>query len=773
MVRCETFLNYDMEGRRHMVREKGLCFNCLRPGHRALNCTSKFRCRVDGCGRTHHTALHNPINRDEPLKKPSTATTSATAFVTDVKRDASGVQIVAVRILGEGGKQASVYGLLDTGSSTSFIDSNLANRLQLTGKLTNVALSTLGGDSSVTGTKVSFRVEAALGPAKPLTVHAAVALAHLNVGKVCLPPMSEWGHLSQVTIPRLADNQVRVIIGTNVPHAFLPHESVHGGESDPVAIRTPLGWSLMGPLGGRVVNYNLFAATEPTNGALQGQLDQMFALEMFCVAGNKDTFSKTDRAALALMDEATCLKAGHYEVPMLWRTDCPSFPDNKALAIVRLRCLKAKLSKNPELYCHYKAVIEDYLAKGYARECPEEATVSIKSTRWYLPHHPVQNPNKPGKVRVVFDAAACYKGTSLNRQLEQGPDLTKKLVGVLLRFREQGVAVMADIEAMFHQVRVMPPDAEALCFLWWPAGLDGPIRPYQMLSHIFGATCSPCCANYALGRAISDNESEYSSCTIQAARTSFYVDDFLHSSATAEEAVHIAQETRELVAKGGFKLTKWKSNSATVEAAVTDTGASKSVEGECGGPPRVERALGILWNLDNDSFMFRPLIPSKPNTKRGILSAISSIYDPLGLLAPVSLQPKRILQQAWQQGIGWDDTLPAPLIEEWRSWQNSLDTLGTVELKRCYGPIGEVATQLHVFCDASEEGYGCAAYLRMEAANSALTTSLVFGKSRVAPVKAISIPRLELQAALLGSRIATMLTSELRCEVEDLVLWTD
>ena len=178
----------------------------------------------------------------------------------------------------------------------------------------------------------------------------------------------------------------------------------------------------------------------------------------------------------------------------------------------------------------YRAVIEDYLEKGYASKVADETTNQQPSTgqittaerRWYLPHHPVINPQKPGKVRVVFDCAAKYKNTSLNDQLLQGPDLTNKLIGVLLRFRQERIALTSDVEAMFHQVRVDPKDCNALRFLWWPdADFTKPPEEYQMQVHLFGATSSPSCSSYALKKTAHDHEAEFDEETIKTVDKNF------------------------------------------------------------------------------------------------------------------------------------------------------------------------------------------------------------------------------------------------------------
>ena len=138
------------------------------------------------------------------------------------------------------------------------------------------------------------------------------------------------------------------------------------------------------------------------------------------------------------------------------------------------------------------------MERGYAKKLsPREASLCTNRT-WYLPHHPVFNENKPGKVRVVFDAASKFKGVSLNNMLKTGPDLANKLIGVLIRFRNFPYTLVADIEGMFHQVRVSDADRDSLRFLWVEKETSTTFSTYQMNVHIFGATDSSCCATYAL-----------------------------------------------------------------------------------------------------------------------------------------------------------------------------------------------------------------------------------------------------------------------------------
>ena len=166
---------------------------------------------------------------------------------------------------------------------------------------------------------------------------------------------------------------------------------------------------------------------------------------------------------------------------------------------------------------------------------------------------------------MVFDSSAKHCGTSLNDQLLQGPDLTSSPVGVLSRFREEQIALMLDVEAMFHQVRVRPSDCDALRFLWWPDGnLDSQPEEYQIRVHLFGGASSPSCANFILKKTAEDNKGDFDVQTIETVKRNFYVDDYLKSVPTDPAAINLTEQLHKLLARGGFNLTKWLWNSRKV-----------------------------------------------------------------------------------------------------------------------------------------------------------------------------------------------------------------
>ena len=305
------------------------------------------------------------------------------------------------------------------------------------------------------------------------------------------------------------------------------------------------------------------------------------------------------------------------------------------------------------------------LKSSFGRVMPRSSLL-IRSARpgktWYLPHHAVSHPAKPEKTRIVFDCSAKFDGKSLNAQLLQGPDLTNSLLGVLLRFRQEQVGITADIRSMFHMVRVPEEDADLLRFLWWPKG-DTSREPqdYRMRVHLFGAVSSPSCANFALKKTAEDNWVEYGLEMRSTIERNFYVDDCLKSVQDADTAVKLSEQLRSACQNGGFHLTKFISNdSAVMDGIPEEDRAIEVTNGSCLVTESAEkRVLGILWNVSSDTMGFRVQIAKKPVTRRGILSTISSIFDPLGFVVPVLLTPKILLQQLCRLDPGMGRSYPA------------------------------------------------------------------------------------------------------------------
>ena len=370
-------------------------------------------------------------------------------------------------------------------------------------------------------------------------------------------------------------------------------------------------------------------------------------------------------------------------------------------------------------------------------------------------------------------------GQSLNKHLLQGLDLTNSLVGVLCRFRQEPFACMCDLEAMFHQFKVPEEDRDFLRFYWWENGnvSKRPIE-YRMTVHLFGAVSSPGCANFGLKRAANDYESECGTEAAEFIRKNFYVDDGLKSVATVADAVSLIQNTKDICAKGGMRLHKFISNSKEVIATINPEDRAKELKDldlNSDSLP-VEHALGIQWCVETDSFQFRITLQDKPLRRRGILSTVSSVYDPLGFLAPFILTGKQILQQLCRDKADWEEPITDQTRVKWEKWRSELLELEDLKIPRCFMPngFGEPSSiELRHFSDASVNGYGQCSYLRLVNKSGQVHCSFVMGKARVTPLKNVTVPRLELTAALVSTKTSSVLRQELDYEKVMEVFWTD
>jgi transposase InsO family protein len=797
LMNCPGFKAKNQKQRHALVRSKGLCFNCFRKNHGVAECKSEQRCRV--CKGKHHSLLHREkqqktenIATDEKPAVDQKPAGSVNAAVTRVTSNAMGyaksetpvtkiaLQVVPVKVIGENGNAIKTYALLDSASEESFVDGSLAKQLNITsaGEET-MNICTLNGESSMRVGKSTLTVEAATG-SESLQVPVKV-VETLNVSTSRPTDISRWSHLKGITLPSVDRDQVSLLIGTNVPAVQVHFESRIGREGEPYAVRTVLGWSIFGPLGKekgksgkRDSTHVNFIKTGEAMSETIDQMKQFLGFENCPISSQSKGMSVEDRKALEIMEASTKKVGDQYEIGMLWRNKDVWLPDNRPVAEKRLQSLKRKFLDEDykQKYCKF---MEMLISRGYARKLNEQEVNTRGPRTWYLPHHGVIHPQKPNKVRVVFDAASKYQGVSLNNQLMQGPDLTNSLLGVLFRFRQGKIAIVGDIEKMFLQVKVSPEDADSLRFLWWEDSVDDVPSVYQMLRHIFGAADSPSCCNFILKRTADDCRGNFNEETIESVKKECYVDDYLKSLDLTSGAIDMRRDVTSVVATGGFHLTEWMSNSRSVLASIPESERSKpSLDLDLDDLP-ISRTLGQRWDVERDIFQFKVLDRNKPLTKRGVLSTLSSLFDPMGFVCPVVLEAKNLMQCLWKQRIGWDDPMPEEVRWVWKRWLDELSSLSKIEIPRCYLVSGcdIVETSLHSFADASESGYGMCAYLRFVLEDGTVSCAFVTGRSRCAPVRTTTIPRLELQAAVLAARVCCFLTEEMTLKIDKSVYWSD
>ena len=443
--------------------------------------------------------------------------------------------------------------------------------------------------------------------------------------------------------------------------------------------------------------------------------------------------------------------------------------NNYNLAYQRLMSQKKRFVKDPELFEKYKNKIHEFIDDGYAEVIPENSPTSDKT--WYIPHH-----STGSKFRVVFDGRSEFDGTSLNKSLLQGPDLNNSLIGVLIQFRQYACAYSSDIKAMFHRVLVSPDDSDALGFLWFENDdVNGRVIQLKLLSHTFGLTSSPCVASYALHKVAEDNPTNTDPSVLEIIRRSFYVDDCLHSVDSVPQAIESIKSLVELLKARGFTLTKFMSNKMDVLESVPEQNRAPPVKVLDLESCPAQRTLGVAWNMSTDHFEVSVNLDSKPNTRRGYLGHVSKIYDPLGFVQPFLLPARRILQDLCSDGYCWDDEITGNLKDEFEKWLAVLPELNKLTVPRCYKPEGFVpkTVQLHVFCDTSKIGYGAVAYLRLEDVSGSVHCAFVKGASRVSPKKPVTIPRLELIAAVSAVELGRTVLKELDYAVDDTFYWSD
>ncbi|OXA41945.1 Gag-Pro-Pol polyprotein [Folsomia candida] len=632
-----------------------------------------------------------------------------------------------VQIEGPNGK-IEVFAIFDGLSSITTMESAAAQKLGTVGS--PVPLTIKGFNSTKTyqnSQVIDVRLQATNEKyaCTLRNVRTVKKIEHTQSVKRC--DLSKWSHLQDLDIPTYNNAKPTILIGLDNPQLHVHHQYRTGkGNNGPVAVRTPLGWMIMGRLGQlrQQQSHTMFSMSE-ADSSLHQMVKEYFTIESLGVSASPAKPGSTeDQRAQQQLDSSLRRVQNGWEVGLLWRDDDVTLPPSKQMAMSRLRTMERKMDREPEFAKQYESKITEYQEKGFARKLSkEEASVETGKT-FYLPHFMAFNPKKPNKFRFVFDAAAGVQGKSLNDFLLRGPDKLSSLPGILLKFRRYPVAITADIQDMFHRVRVKHEDAQAQRFLWRGRDRDRDPDVYEMGVLIFGATCSPTCAQEAKNRNALEYRQQYPS-ACEAIVDKHYVDDLLDSVTTVEEAVKLFHEVREVHSKGGFNLCNWLSNSREVMQEIPEELRAKSVKSlDFSSGQHVERVLGLFWRHDEDSFTFSltylkaqsdVLKGGRLPSKTEVLSLVMSLYDPLGFLSILTIRAKMIIQKCWTSETGWDDVIPEETREFWRKWLEELQNIANFKLPRCLSPNLSKSqdNQLHVFGDASEEAYGAVVYLRM------------------------------------------------------------
>ena len=808
ILECRKFSALEAKIKSEFCHKRGMCFGCLNPGHMKKKCPNYEWAKCEKRQRRHVTAMHYPERQPRPDANENTErkmTLQATACVgvitetcgtTNTDKSSPPMAIIPVTIKAKSSNECiTTYAFIDNGCGAVFTAAEINQKLKTKSRKTKLVIKTLNSEEMIDTNIILNDLQ--LGDIEGnsfIDLPSVYEKEKIPVTLEDVPTQKDlepWNHLRHIRLPKLRGIQiprVTIMVGVNVPAASTPLKTITGNLGDPYAIRTPLGWLIYG-LPGKLksqteINVN-FCRID--NGIIQNGKDHLEEqLKGYinmdfneCLNDHKQSLSAEDKKFLELMDESVVKINGHYQTMLPFLDRNVHMPNNRTQGWMYANRLHAKLTKNEKLKEQYTEFMTKLENKEYAERVPLTEINRNDGRVWYIPHHGIYHPKKPEKLRVVFNCPVSFHGTSLNNQLLQGPDMTNHMYGVLLRWRQENVAMMADIEAMFYQVRVKPDDCDMLRYLWWPDGnLHNEPIEYRMLVHLFGAVSSPSCANYALKKTAKDNEHKYKREVIDAIQNDFYVDDFVKSVATEEESINLAHDVVQATAEGGFKLTKWISNSRKLLETIPEEDMAKEVKNldlKRDNLP-VERALGVQWCVETDKIVFSQKEVSRKATRRNILSVVSAIFNPFGVTSPYVLKAKMILQSLCREKLGWDSQIPEKERKEWENWLADLPNLDKVKLNRCFKPkdFGKVVNaQLHHFADASLQGYGTVTYLRLINEDDEIHCEFVCAKSRVAPLRAHTIVKLELTAATSAVRQDDQLKRELTMKIDHTMFWTD
>ena len=397
---------------------------------------------------------------------------------------------------------------------------------------------------------------------------------------------------------------------------------------------------------------------------------------------------------------------------------------------------------------------------------PEEE-VTTNPVR-YLPHHCVVREDRATtKVRVVFDAASKDKnGIALNDLMMAGPNLNPDLYGVLIRFRLNPVAMTADIKQAFLQIELKDHEKDVVRFLWYDEKItpDWPTQPpctFRMKRVVFGVRSSPFLLAVTIRHHLSNKEFETPAFQ-QILAENLYVDDLVVSVETISVARNLHKEASDACQEMQMELRKWETNNMELSSEMNIQRDSPETS-----------VLGLVWNPSEDKIRCN-MTPSedKPATKRQILRSVAQIFDPLGMLSPATVIIKQLLQRIWKLRLQWDDTLPTDIVAIWKRWIREWSLMQEIWLDRYVHSTSEHDIELHVFADASQTAYAAVIYLKSMDQTGEVHVSFLIARTKIAPLKGETIPRLELMACLLGAKLLQMVMKNISMSSK-YFCWTD
>ncbi|XP_070495848.1 uncharacterized protein [Chironomus tepperi] len=764
----------------------------------------------NGIGRSAGTFFHALPPRNYSVAPHSSSLAGIIQFnhhATDFQRT---VKMFKNNFIGPNGV-VTEYSIGDSAAEVTLVRDDLRTALGIKG--TACTLSLQWTDNSVKecpAIRFDMIVKGVLPYSEKITLKNCYSIEDLHLPHRSLDMTSlklRFPYLKNVNFESYENQQPVMLIGS--PHAFIIESVkplIEGGEGNPVAIESKLGISVYGgshnEFGVSCLNSQAvieFVEDENTvsNEELSKLLVHFNSIESIGVRANQTHMTEKEKEALELLsEEMKVLDDGSIEVPLIWNRNkdksIPQLINNFGYAYKRQLSQEARLRKNPTHLLAYNKNVRELLNLNYCRVADSTDLNASWQNVWYMPMSLVVNMNKiPPKFRNVYDASARYKGMCLNDLLLKGPDLLIDLLKPLLVMRMNRVAFTADIQHMFHRIRICLRDQQVQRILF-RENHDDQMQTLILSAMAFGPSCSPFVSQFVKNWNADKFVDQYPKAA-HAIKNLMYMDDLIASESSVTEAIELANQCIAICRHINWNLISFQSNSTKFLKALPMESVKKEIFPieSTKLEEYTTKVLGCSWNTTNDCFVFQldrnifvnlTKNPAYQPTKRDLASTIARIYDVMGLIAHFVVRGKILLQRAWKLKLDWDDRIPPDLLKDWREWLTDIENVAKLKIPRMYCDIDSLSNadsiQLHVFCDAGAEAFGCVAYFAINVEGK-IFTSLIMSKAKVTPLRLNTgteikeIPRLELMSALLAARLSKTIKGIYSMLNMDTFFWTD
>lgn len=794
---CDNFKALSVKDRIKFVYSNKICANCLSSTHMKTNCTSTKSCRE--CQKKHHTLLHlqpnqyrntsqyNRVSQRTPIQQHSTENNTPPADsisetpVEEVQAhftEYEGTTILPTALINieHAGESFTIRALLDAGSEKSFISKRVQQNLAIPVDNHHSQISGLGGTIVGNSSGRCFVNLRSIGSNFSITIKAIVVskLSHFLPSKrVKITNLHDIQKLNLADPHFFKPAPIDMIIGSD----YLPLINLNGVLSNIAhgleARESRFGWYLSGPLPTNEIQTFSTIVSDSDDLALNEQIKKFWEIEEVTKISSA---SENDEYCEELYQKTTFRQPdGRYVVRLPFRQDFPEkvfLGPSRHMALAQYLRMEKTLNKNPELKQQYELVLQEYIELDHMQQVNHCESASEKHFSFFLPHHAVLKPeSKTTKVRVVFNGSKkTNSGFSLNDVLYSGPILQSDIIEIILNWRYYRYVFTGDIQKMYRQILVHPADRPFQRILFRPAANDT-MKSYELKTVTFGINCAPFLAIRTL-KELSRDCHKASPAASKVLQNEVYVDDVLSGGHTLDEAKAKQDELSTTLISAAFPLKKVTSNTKSLleKIAREDLLDEEFLNFD---DSSTTKTLGIRWNAMSDYFYYvvGSISSSSNVTKRQILSVIARLFDPLGWLGPIVILAKILMQQLWEEKTNWDEPVPQHLFIKWTSFRENLPYLHSLKIPRWvdFSPWHKV--QIHGFCDASEKAYCGVVYIRIDNFGE-LSSHLLVGKTRVAPIKRTTIPKLELCGALLLANLMNKVIKTLDHD-HDLYLWTD